>query len=146
MIDAAWRLLYRLAYPLVRGWWRLTRRHSHGAVVALVCEGQVLAVQPSYRRYLSLPGGYLQSGETALDAACRELGEELGVVAQAADLQWVLQVRDGHDVTDCFRWDLERLPPLRPDRREIVATRLLPLDNLSAADFVPILRPFVTLL
>ena len=34
----------------------------------------------------SLPGGGMEQGEAALTAACRELGEELGMQAYRAEL------------------------------------------------------------
>jgi len=64
---AAW------AYEL----YRLVRRpHTHGALVAIWWQQQLLLVKTSYRRGYGLPGGGLERGETAAQAAVRELQEQ----------------------------------------------------------------------
>ena len=80
-----WRELYGggmsdASNDLNRPWPRL------GALAVLVHEGQVLLVQRGKALDHGLwgfPGGHVEPGETALDAARRELLEETGVVADA---------------------------------------------------------------
>ncbi len=71
------RLAYRSAYWAARIWWFIRRPQTFGAVVALWSDGRILLVQASYRRCYALPGGFMKRGETARDAASRELAEEL---------------------------------------------------------------------
>ncbi|CCQ74401.1 NUDIX domain-containing protein [Magnetospira sp. QH-2] len=143
MIDGAWRLFYRLAYPLARLVWRLTGRSTHGAVVAIIHDESVLVVQPSYRRGLSLPGGYLHAGELPRHAAARELGEELGLRVAAEDLTFVVQVQEGRDRTDCFVLRIDQVPILHMDRREIISAQFVAFDQILSTNFVSILRPFI---
>ncbi len=50
--------------------YRLIRRpHTQGALVAIWHNNQMLMVQTSYRKGYGLPGGGLQSGESARNAA-----------------------------------------------------------------------------
>ena len=65
--------LYWLAALLYEGWRRLVRPHTHGALVAIWCEGELLLVETSYRRSWSLPGGGIEQCETARQPLAREL-------------------------------------------------------------------------
>lgn len=65
-----------------------------GASAAVFRDGKVLLAQrskPPLRGVWSLPGGHIEPGETALQAAHRELAEETGVTA---DLRGVADVAD----------------------------------------------------
>lgn len=42
-------------------------------------QGRVMLVEPSYKDYRDIPGGYIQHGETPAQAAAREIREELGI-------------------------------------------------------------------
>jgi 8-oxo-dGTP diphosphatase len=128
---AAW------AYEL----YRLVRRpHTHGALVAIWWRGQLLLVQTSYRRGYGLPGGGLQRGETAAQAAVRELEEELELTVPSSWLQepWTLtehQVGGRNTVTIySLPWPhagepTDQPPPLNPDQLEIAATAWMPREQ-----------------
>ena len=76
-------LLYKFGSQLIfHPWFRLTRGMSLG-VRALVRDenGQILLVRHSYVPGWLLPGGGVERGETAEDAAVRELREESGVIS-----------------------------------------------------------------
>jgi 8-oxo-dGTP diphosphatase len=54
-------------------------------VVARRPDGRVLLVRQSYRSDWFLPGGLLQRGETPVEAAARELAEEVGLTPTRVD-------------------------------------------------------------
>jgi hypothetical protein len=78
-LDLAWRTAFRLAFPLARIWWRLTRPRHEGVVVAVYVGSALLLVRSSYRRGWHLPGGGVRRGEIPETAARRELAEEIGL-------------------------------------------------------------------
>ena len=105
------RLARRLHLLQLAAWgyelYRLIRRpHTHGALVAIWHNNQVLMVQTSYRRGYGLPGGGLQPGESARDAAVRELNEELGLAIESSWLEdpWTIteQQRGGRNTVSIF--------------------------------------------
>lgn len=60
-------------------------RKRQRATALVIRDGKYLLVRDKGRRRFSLPGGGIERGEAALTAACRELGEELGLKAYKAE-------------------------------------------------------------
>ena len=131
---AAW------GYELYR-WIR--RPHTHGALVAIWVNKKLLLVRTSYRRGYGLPGGGLQPGESAREAAVRELNEELGVAIEGAWLQepWSIteQQRGGRNTVTIFAlpWSQHpskmvtgtALPAFTIDQLEIISTGWMSRDE-----------------
>jgi ADP-ribose pyrophosphatase YjhB (NUDIX family) len=75
--------LFQATEPFVRLWWRVNRGMTLGARVAAVDgEGRVALIRHVYKRGWHLPGGGVERGERAEDAARRELAEEAHAVAE----------------------------------------------------------------
>ena len=60
-------------------------RKRQRATALVVRDGRYLLVRDKGHDNYSLPGGGMEQGEAALTAACRELGEELGMQAYRAE-------------------------------------------------------------
>lgn len=130
------RRLSPAAAPLLRVWWRSTRGMTLGARV-LACDGagRVGLVRHTYTEGWHLPGGGVERGERAEEAARRELEEELGVTAFGplrligvyANFRWF---RGDHVLL--YRFDGAEPAPRPPDR-EIEAVGWFAPDALPEA-------------
>ncbi len=91
-------------------------------MVAVWVGDRVLVLRQSYRVHLNLPGGGIEKGETPIEAALRELREEVGLELppEVVEVAWVGEALWDwrHDHVTIFEVHLDGLPPLRPDGRE----------------------------
>ena len=124
-LDATCRAGYRAAYQGLRLWWRIgpARPSKRGALVALWQGGRILLVKQSYRRALTLPGGYGHPGEDPKQTARRELKEETGIALDTSSFglsyENTRRFEDHLNTVFIFEVSLAQEPLLRVDRREI---------------------------
>ena len=145
IVDRFWRLAYRVGFRAARLWWRVRRPDHDGAVVAIwLDDGRILAVQQSYRKNPSWPGGGIRRGEAPREAARRELREELGLDVRPDDLvlarEMVVDWDFRREHVRVFELRLHGEPVLRIDNREIVAARFVEPRALLAEAVLP---PFI---
>jgi 8-oxo-dGTP pyrophosphatase MutT (NUDIX family) len=133
LVDLAWRTAYRCGFPLARIWWRLRRRGHEGALVAIHVGQALLLVRSSYRAAWNFPGGSVRQGETPEAAARREVAEEIGLAVSHLLPAGILSgIWDGRrDRVHFFELQLDQLPALKLDNREIVAARLIVPSELG---------------
>jgi 8-oxo-dGTP pyrophosphatase MutT (NUDIX family) len=82
---------------------------------------------------ISLPGGRLEEGETFVEAACRELQEEIAVAASQIDILGSLcptYVYASNYRVDPILACARTRPPFRRDPREVVEIIQLPVAHL----------------
>ncbi|MEV0415965.1 NUDIX hydrolase [Streptomyces sp. NPDC050448] len=91
---------------------------------------RVLLVEPSYKDYRDIPGGYVEEGESPRQACAREVQEELGIAPHIGRLlvvDWAPNPGEGDKVLYLF--DGGRLSA--GDRRQIA----LQADEIRGYDF-----------
>ncbi len=89
----------------------------------------------------ALPGGRLDPNENAIEAALRELEEEIGINVPSNDVLGLMddyQTRSGFNITPVVVWAGIR-KRLYPDPKEVARTYRIPLSDLHSPD-IPILE------
>jgi 8-oxo-dGTP pyrophosphatase MutT (NUDIX family) len=82
----------------------------------------------------ALPGGRIDEGETATQAACRELHEELGIDVDPADALGFLDdyaTRSGFLITPVVVWAGAVAGAIRPSAAEVGEVYVVPLTDLD---------------
>jgi 8-oxo-dGTP pyrophosphatase MutT (NUDIX family) len=126
------RMFYRVAYFGLRIYWLLFRPHVNGVKCVLTDGDHVLLVRHTYGpRGWDLPGGSPKRGEKPVQAARREMEEELGVSIEQWRLIGQLELIIDHrrDCLYCFQAELHT-PKLEVDRGELAAVRWFPQREL----------------
>jgi 8-oxo-dGTP pyrophosphatase MutT (NUDIX family) len=115
------RLGYRGAYQGLRLYWLVRRPEVRGVKCVITDGDRVLLVRHTYGpRGWDLPGGSIKRGEAPLDAARREMHEELGVSIEDWRPLGVMSLNVDHrrDKLHCFQAELHA-PEIEIDRGEL---------------------------
>ncbi|MEU6326001.1 NUDIX hydrolase [Streptomyces sp. NPDC047049] len=96
-------------------------------------QGRVMMLEPTYKDYREIPGGYVEAGESPLQACVREVREELGIAPEIGRLlavDWAPSPSEGDKVLYLF--DGGVLPVELRDRIQ------LQVAEIGAYDFHPL--------
>jgi 8-oxo-dGTP pyrophosphatase MutT (NUDIX family) len=92
----------------------------------------------AHRNQWALPGGRCDAGETAVEAALRELHEELSLRCAADAVLGTLDdypTRSGYRITPVVVW-IDDLADLVPNPHEVASVHRIPLAEIAALDAV----------
>jgi 8-oxo-dGTP diphosphatase len=137
----------RAAYRVQLAWWFVRRPVIQGAYVAVWHGERVLVIQNSYRKRMSFPAGGLARGESMLDAAVRELHEEVGIRASAQQLAYYgeIVVPSGYaeDHAHLFELRCTEAPQVRVDAREVIWAKFMTPGEALAGGVVSVVRRYL---
>jgi 8-oxo-dGTP pyrophosphatase MutT (NUDIX family) len=107
------------------------------AETALILTGRVSGLR-SHGGQWAMPGGRLDAGETAAEAALRELSEEIGLHLTPDAILGTLDdypTRSGYLITPVVVWGGEH-PPLRLNPEEVATVRRIRLVDIAREDAI----------
>lgn len=139
--------MYRICFLAFSTYCFAFRPRTRGVYVAVWCGGRLLLLRNSYRSRLYLPSGGIKSGELSLEAARRELMEEVGIDAAPRNLVLVYETRIDHDHmhdhVSTFELHLDREPVVEVDRREVTEAAFFSLEAAALLDVSPVVQDYV---
>ena len=111
-------------------WSRLGGPPTRG-VMCLVSNdaGDILLVKNSYRKLWSLPGGWVNPGESFDHAATREVAEETGVMLTGVP-EFLAEIVNGPHIDRLYRGTRSTIAAIVSTPWEISATQWCPTDQL----------------
>lgn len=136
VVDRLWRVALWIAYRLQFVYWFVFRPSEPSAHVAVWWQGRLLIVFSSYKRHVSMPAGGLKRREEPIEAACRELREEVGIAVEQGSLReaglFVSRQQFKEDRAYVYEIEFEQAPDVMIDGREVVGFEFAePVDVLQ---------------
>jgi ADP-ribose pyrophosphatase YjhB (NUDIX family) len=98
---------------------------------------RVLMVEPTYKDYWEIPGGYVETGESPLRAAIREVQEELGIappIGRLLAVDWAPNEAEGDKVLYLFdggQLSQEHLAQITLQQDELKGFSFLPPEQVA---------------
>jgi ADP-ribose pyrophosphatase YjhB (NUDIX family) len=100
-------------------------------------EGRVLLVKPTYKQHWDIPGGYVEPGESPLQACRREVREELGIeppLGRALVVDWAPNEGEGDKILWIFDGGVltaSDLSPVRLNAEELDGMKFYRPDEMD---------------
>lgn len=110
-----------------------TPTYTVGALCVILDRDRVLLVRHSYRKHWAAPGGLLDRGELPVQAAVREVGEEVGLAVEPTAAPEVIVLPRLRRIDFAYRCRAvpgTDVATVRASSPEILEARWFPLDAL----------------
>lgn len=107
------------------------RPATKSAIIAIWLKNKVLIVKNSYYHKYVIPGGYINMGENPVEAAVRELKEEIGIMTDPQQLKKICTIKGTfnykRETISCFELILNDPPNIQLDHREVIWAEFISL-------------------
>ncbi len=147
LIDKSYRVLYRVAYQCHLMVNFVLRPKTLGAYVAVWQDNKVLLIRNSYKSVYTLPCGGVERKETVVNAARRELLEEVELDLPVAAFKKVFDVVNytefKKDQISLFEVHLDEVPKLTADGREVIWLGFRSLSDALELPLFPAVRDYL---
>jgi ADP-ribose pyrophosphatase YjhB (NUDIX family) len=115
--------------------------------VAIWHDQKILVIKNSYKKRYTLPCGRLKSNENALDAAVRELYEEVNIKLDASQLlfvgKYIGKYKYVADEGHFFEIVMAQMPEVQVDDREVIWARFLSVEDTMKLKLNPAVRSYL---
>lgn len=149
LVDVAHQWAFWLRFRLALMRWRFSKPSCRGSLVMLWRGDQVLLVRTSYTPGWHAPGGGIEPGERPIEAALRELEEEIGLVLEESDLRLALTTEYEwnfrQDRAFIFEAEMPTNQAIKLDLREIIEVRMVPLETARQFQMPPHILEYLSM-
>ena len=141
------RIGYKIAYKIILLIWFFTRPTVKGVYVAVWYDQKILVIKNSYKKRYTLPCGRLKKNEDPLDAAVRELYEEVNIKLDASQLlfvgKYIGRYTYATDEGHFFEIKMAQRPAVQADDREVIWARFLSVEDTMQLKLNPAVRSYL---
>lgn len=141
------QFFYKLAYRCILTLWFFTRPTVYGVYVAIWHRDNLLVIKNSYKKRITIPCGRIKRGEDKVEAAVRELYEEVDIKLEKEQLTFVGeykgQFKHATDIGTFFEITMTEMPPVQADNREVIWARFLSLQEVYNLDLNPTVKTWL---
>jgi 8-oxo-dGTP pyrophosphatase MutT (NUDIX family) len=145
--DILVRLLLKVAYFASIIFCFVFRPATKSAIIAVWLKNKVLIIKNSYYHKYVIAGGYINIGENPVEAAVREVKEEIGIIADPNQLKKVCVIKETfnykRETINCFELILNGPPHIQLDHREVVWAEFLSLHKALKLNLSSPVRAFL---
>jgi 8-oxo-dGTP diphosphatase len=145
--DALWRGAFSVYFRAYGAYCFVVQPRTQGVYVAVWYDGKLLLIENSYRPRLYFPSGGIRTGEQPLDAARRELAEEVGIDVPPERFSLAFEMQLHHDNlfdrVSTYEVRLDAAPHLAIDRREVIEAKFVAPNDARKLDLAAVVREYV---
>lgn len=132
------RFLISVLYPLIKPVLRLLVKNPHSVKIVLIYKDKILLIRNSYRKGWTLPGGGIKRNENPLEAAIREVREEVGIdIFNLINHGKTKLEFEKNSFVTIFSSQVNE-PGFEVDGMEVEKAEWTELKNLSKIDLLPV--------
>jgi len=149
IVDKCIQGIYYLLFRLMLCYCFLVRPHYYGAYVGVWWQGKILIIKNSYKKNYTVPCGVIGRKEKPIDAAVRELGEEVAIALYPEQLrlaeQFTINQEFKHDHISFFEINLDQKPQFQVDNREVVHAQFMTVEEAGQLPLSPVVIHYFSL-